>query len=344
MIGRGATAAARLAAIAALALLGASGGLAGEGSPSTSVGASTVAPPASPSPPDAAALLAIRVERDVPFTRRLPCTERQHGCIQLADILSPTTGGPWPTVLTVHGRPRTPRDMRPLARALARRGAVVFNIDYRGVRPVGKGFPESIEDVACAVRFARARTAEHGGDPDRVILVGHSQGGYVSALVALVGDGFPGHPGDCLVDGGDPLPQGLVHLAGVSLIDPDDPGDVDHLYFGGYPEERPRQWQRGDVYRQLGGNPDLQVAIIFELRDPILPDANATYLQLALSTAGYDTELTLLEEGNTHFDVLDMDTALGERVLGLVRALIDRTPADRLVAGPTTSPAASPVG
>lgn len=45
--------------------------------------------------------------------------------------------------------------MRELAQSLARGGAVVFNADYRGVRPVSKGFPESINDVACAIRYAR---------------------------------------------------------------------------------------------------------------------------------------------------------------------------------------------
>jgi acetyl esterase/lipase len=273
----------------------------------------------------------IRQRKDVPFMRRVRCAEFARGCVNVADIYYPRNSGDWPTVITVHGRPRTPADMEELAEALARRGAVVYNIDYRGVRPISKGFPQAINDVACAVRFARQTTRRYGGDPDHVVLVGHSQGGYVSALVALAGDEFPGRRRDCLADGGDPLPEGLVHLAGVSTVDPDEPNDLDHIWFGGSQERKADAWRRGDIFQQLGGNPELVVGIIFERHDPVVQDVDARYLHLALITAGYEATITELLEGRTHFDVLDLDRRVGRKAFRHVWDTVRRSDPDRVV-------------
>jgi pimeloyl-ACP methyl ester carboxylesterase len=215
--------------------------------------------------------------------------------------------------------------MRELARALATTGAVVFNADYRGVRPVSKGFPEAIHDVACAIRFARATTQRHGGDPDHLVLVGHSMGGYVGMLVSVAGDRMSGKGAGCLIDDGSSLPDGFVHLTGVSIIKPTEP--LDRIFFGGSITQVPKRWRQGDVYRQVarGRNRSLQVGIMFERRDPILGFAHATWLHAALRRAGYASRLVHLKEGRTHFDVLDMDTQLGERVLRFVLTVIRRS-------------------
>ncbi|MFO1539957.1 MAG: alpha/beta hydrolase, partial [Chloroflexota bacterium] len=187
------------------------------GSPSPS--ASPV-PSASPSPLPTATPGPVRPGRvrrvtGLAMTPRLPCYEFPvGGCVNRADVYYPTNPGGWPTIVAIHGRPRTPADMAEISRALAARGAVVFNVDYRGVRPVSRGFPDAIVDVACAVRFAKERTARFGGDPEHVVLVGHSQGGYVGMMVSIVGDTFPGRKGDCRAGPGSPLPDGFVPVAG----------------------------------------------------------------------------------------------------------------------------------
>jgi pimeloyl-ACP methyl ester carboxylesterase len=263
---------------------------------------------------------------DVPISRRLPCYEfPRQGCVNLVDIYHPTNKGRWPTVVTIHGRPRTPTDMAELAKALAAKGAVVFNADYRGVRPVSKGFPESIHDVACAIRYARANTARYGGDPDHIVLVGHSYGGYVGMMVSVAGDRMPGKGIGCLEDRGSSLPDGFVHVAGVSITKASEPLDV--IYFGGPQSAIPEVWRRGNVFHQIdvGGNRDLKVGIIFELDDPFLGYGHATWLRDALRRNDYDVRMQLLEEGSTHFDVLDMDTALGRRILDFTQRIINRT-------------------
>ena len=68
-------------------------------------------------------------------------------------------------------------------RALASRGFVVAIPDYRLVPEVR--YPAFLEDGAAAVRWIRANIARHGGDPDRLVLAGHSAGAYNAAMLAL---------------------------------------------------------------------------------------------------------------------------------------------------------------
>ena len=254
---------------------------------------------------------------------RLPCGESKAGCVNRTDVYYPTNHGPWPVIVTVHGRPRTQRDMAEIARALAAKGAVVYNVDYRGGRPAyTKGFPESITDVACAVRYARSTARKYGGDPADVVLVGHSQGGYVGAMVALAGDTFRGDRAACRSrrPPKDSLPQGFVSVAGVSGIHTG--YRIDQVFLGGTRARIPQVWRRATVYTHVGRNRKLKVGIIFERNDPYLGIGHATALYGALKRARYDVRMVLLDEGNTHFDILDTDLRIGRQTVALVWRIV----------------------
>jgi acetyl esterase/lipase len=55
--------------------------------------------------------------------------------------------------------------------------------DYRLVPQVR--YPAFLQDNAAAVRWVLANAARYGGDPARVVLVGHSAGAYNAAMLAL---------------------------------------------------------------------------------------------------------------------------------------------------------------
>lgn len=69
------------------------------------------------------------------------------------------------------------------ARALAARGFLVAVPDYRLVPEIR--YPEFVRDGAAAVKWLRAHAAQHGGDPGRILLAGHSAGAYIAATLAL---------------------------------------------------------------------------------------------------------------------------------------------------------------
>ncbi len=70
-----------------------------------------------------------------------------------------------------------------VARALAAQGFLTVVPDYRVYPDVV--FPDFLDDCAKAVRWAVDHAAELGGDPGRIVLVGHSAGAYNAAMLAL---------------------------------------------------------------------------------------------------------------------------------------------------------------
>lgn len=93
---------------------------------------------------------------------------------------------PLPVLVFVHGgswNSGDPADYGFIARNFAPQGYVVVLAGYRLV-PKGR-FPAMLEDTAAAVAWAHRNAARYGGDPDRILLMGHSAGAYNAAMVAL---------------------------------------------------------------------------------------------------------------------------------------------------------------
>lgn len=67
--------------------------------------------------------------------------------------------------------------------ALAARGIVTVIPDYR-VYPEVR-FPVFLQDGARAVAWSRQNARRFGGDPHRLVLMGHSAGAYIAAMLAL---------------------------------------------------------------------------------------------------------------------------------------------------------------
>ena len=73
-----------------------------------------------------------------------------------------------------------------LGAALAAQGFVVVLPDYRLVPQVR--FPGFLEDCAAAVGWVSDQVSAYGGDPGRIVLMGHSAGAYNAIMLALAHD------------------------------------------------------------------------------------------------------------------------------------------------------------
>ena len=105
---------------------------------------------------------------------------------QKLDIYTPRAAPPRATVMFVYGGSWTSGNRalyRFLGQALAGRGYQVVVPDYR-LAPV-HAYPDFVEDTARAFAWVKSHIAGHGGDPARVILMGHSAGAYNVAMIAL---------------------------------------------------------------------------------------------------------------------------------------------------------------
>ena len=76
---------------------------------------------------------------------------------------------------------------------LAANGWVGFNADYRLSPDVA--MPEHVIDVKRAIAWVREHGAEHGADPERIVITGGSAGGHLAALAALTANDPALQPG-----------------------------------------------------------------------------------------------------------------------------------------------------
>lgn len=117
--------------------------------------------------------------RDIPYGE---------GLRHRLDIYAPrqTGAGPRPVIVFFYGGSWASGERKGYAfvgRALAARGFVTMIPDYRLVPEVT--YPGFVEDGAAAVRWARTNAKSYGGDGERIIVVGHSAGAYIAAMLAI---------------------------------------------------------------------------------------------------------------------------------------------------------------
>lgn len=131
-----------------------------------------------PSPEAVAIAPAVTVVRDVSYG----ADPRQR-----FDVYVPRGARNAPVVLMVHGgawRTGDKRSRGVVGRKVerwSRAGIVVISVNYR---MLPKTDPvEQARDVARALAAAQARVAEWGGDPGKVVLMGHSAGAHLVALL-----------------------------------------------------------------------------------------------------------------------------------------------------------------
>ena len=95
--------------------------------------------------------------------------------------------GPHPTVVLCHGLPGNEKSLD-LAQAMRRAGWTVITFNYRGSwgSPGDYRFAQNLEDADAVLAFARdpANAAKLRIDAKRLVIMGHSMGGWVTALTA----------------------------------------------------------------------------------------------------------------------------------------------------------------
>jgi acetyl esterase/lipase len=115
--------------------------------------------------------------------------------------------------------------------ALAGLGYVVVIPDYRLYPQVR--FPTFLDDAAQAVAWVERQAANYGGDPHRIVLLGHSAGAHMAAMLALNPvylRGAGADPGDI---------RGLIGLSGPYELTPND-ATLNAIFAAPY---TPHDWQ-----------------------------------------------------------------------------------------------------
>lgn len=292
------------------------------GAPATS----SAAPTTPPRPPDShipagtcrrqvCSTSDIAIWRRVPYTPHIRCASSGATCRLHMDIYAPTAAGPWPTVLLLAGGPKAPGDqtyMNSAAFAVAARGAVVMTVSWREGAQYGGGWRTSFRDVGCAVGVARRMGPRYGARPDRVVLVGHSLGGWAAAVVGLTQTPFAPRPGQCGRTSGSLRPEAVVTLGGA--VD-----EIRHqgmgaafldAFFHGTKAQRPKAWAGADPFTLVNASKrhDVEFTLVRGGRDTVITRSSSPALYAALHRAGYRSWLVQAPRAD-HIGLLDAPRA-----------------------------------
>ena len=119
----------------------------------------------------------LKVQRGIPYAE--PKNERQ-----MLDVYAPAQGKGLPVVVWIHGggwRRGDKADVHNKPKAFVDKGFVLVSVNYRFVPNVT--VKQIAEDVAKAIRWTHDHAKDYGGDPNTLIVAGHSAGAQLAALV-----------------------------------------------------------------------------------------------------------------------------------------------------------------
>jgi acetyl esterase/lipase len=132
--------------------------------------------------PSSALAPTVEVTKDIVYTEGAPGDAGKHKL----DLYLPKDGRNFPVLIFIHGgswRSGDRSNYPALGNRFAREGIGVVVPSYR-LMP-GAPHPAQIEDSTAAVDWVVKNIAQHGGDPSRIYLSGHSAGGHLAAFVGL---------------------------------------------------------------------------------------------------------------------------------------------------------------
>ncbi len=104
--------------------------------------------------------------------------------LQSLDVYSPPEGKDHPVIVWIHGGGWSKGDKASLQqkpRAFVEKGFVLVSVNYRLVPAVT--VKDIMADLAQSLRWVRDHAAEYRGDPNSLIIMGHSAGAHLAALL-----------------------------------------------------------------------------------------------------------------------------------------------------------------
>ncbi len=119
------------------------------------------------------------VKRDIPYAE--PVNERQ-----TLDVYAPENAKGLPVVFWIHGGGWQTGDKTAVQgkpKAFVDKGFVFVSTNYRLLPNVDMG--TIIRDIAKSLYWVHDHIAEYGGDPKRILVMGHSAGAQLAALICI---------------------------------------------------------------------------------------------------------------------------------------------------------------
>lgn len=204
------------------------------------------------------------------------------------DVYSPPGAAGLPVMFFVHGGAwyiGTRERVRFKEDFFLQNGFVFVSVDYRLLPKVDVA--TQANDIEAAYDFVRAHIATFGGDPDRIVAMGHSAGAHLVALTGLRGS-LPGVRGLVLND------IGAYDLPAMA----DEDGELPPVYKQAFPD--PAQWATLSPITYVGTHPHPPVFISWTR----LPFHRKESLRLATKLMQNGTAVSVFDgRGYDHFRI-----------------------------------------
>ena len=210
------------------------------------------------------------------------------------DLYIPPGTGSRPVIFSLHGGALSMGDRGEesfVGRRLAAAGYLTVVTSYRLSPQVSH--PAHIQDAAAAFAWVKRNIRQHGGDPDRIIVIGHSAGAYLAMLLATDARYLAAHklsPSDI---------KGLVPVSGFFWVDKEGVAPDRPTYVWG---TDPKVWVESSPARYLRA--DLPPVLLIDTDgDEDWRQKQNVDMAAALRAAGHKDVSTHKVKGRTHMSV-----------------------------------------
>ncbi len=192
-----------------------------------------------------------------------------------------------------------PAGLTGLATWLSQHGAIVVTVTYR-TSTDGAYFPTPAQDIACDVASAVELAGQEGFAVGDVVLLGHSAGAQLAAVVALTPGAFSTGCAPPAV-----APDRFVGLAGP--YDVRQVGSATTEIFGPGVQD-PAQWSAGNPVELAAERPGLPVLLVHGTGDDVVPLSFTEQFAAELVAGGHPVTVRY-PEGADHQSVYSADVA-----------------------------------
>jgi acetyl esterase/lipase len=223
---------------------------------------------------------------------------------QFIDLRLPKQKGPHPAAICIHGGYwRARYDLEYLGHvcaALASRGIVTANLEYRRVGNVGGGWPGTFSDIRAAYQFVVQNAMRYDIDVKRVIVIGHSAGGQLSLCLAAH---EPGLKAAISLAGVVDLQRAYdLHLSNDAVVE----------FLAGTPKEVPDHYREADPMKLAI---KARQWLVHGMEDEVVPPELSR--EYAKSKTKEDVKLVMIEKAG-HFEIVDPRTQAWAKVEQIV--------------------------
>lgn len=218
---------------------------------------------------------------------------------QKMDIYYPSSGGPWPVLMYVHGGGWYQGDKAEGKgwRGMNEQGFLVVSVNYRLGDHQTK-FPAMIEDVKCAVRYLRAHASDYNIDPDHIGAIGASAGGHLVALLRTTDQSAGWDIGEYLDQSS--RVQAIISMAGIADFTSNIPSGLNGSIYYAFGKlagkDSPENVAVSPVTYITSDDPPF--LILHGDRDGVVPLEQAKILNQKLTKANVSNKFIIVEGGN----------------------------------------------